>query len=87
MYALIYDEHRLDRPQKKVLSVHDSRTEAETALQQRRQDLNRRVWECHSRIVWVEKPIHSGDAVGPGEYETWRPGEAIPYGELYSDTD
>ena len=35
MYALIYDEHMLDKPQKKVISVHDSREEADVALEKK----------------------------------------------------
>ena len=31
MYALIYDEHILDKPQKKVISVHESRGDADIA--------------------------------------------------------
>jgi len=87
MYALIYDEHQLDRPQKRVISIHESREEAELALEQRQEELGRRVWECYARIVWVEKDIEAGEYVDPGEYDTWRPGEAIPEGELYSDSD
>ena len=74
MFALIYDEHRLERPQKKVLSVHASRGNAELALEKRKKELGRKVWECHTRIVWVEKKVATGDTVGPGEYATWRPG-------------
>lgn len=87
MYVLIYDEHFLDRPEKKILSTHKSRDEAETALEERKKELGRRVWECHTRVVWVEKETHAGDTVGPGEYDTWRPGEDIPPGELYPDSD
>ncbi len=87
MYALIYDEHRLERPQKKVISVHEDRAGAEAALEQRKADLGRSVFECNTRIVWVEKTITAGDSVGPGEYDTWRPGEPVPEGELLSDTD
>ena len=87
MYVLIYDENRLDRPQKKVISVHESREGADLALEQRKETLGKKVWECNTRIVWTENAIVPGDAVGPGEYHTWRPGEKIPEGELYSDTD
>lgn len=87
MYALIYDEHQLDQLQKKVISVHENREMAEIALEKRQKELGRRVWECHTRIVWVEKVIEAGSFVGPGEYDTWRPGEPIPEGELYSDSD
>jgi hypothetical protein len=87
MYALIWDEHQLHRPQKRVISVHESRDAADTALEIRKTALGKKVWECHTRIVWVEKEIRAGDVVGPGEYEAWRPGERIPEGELYSDSD
>jgi hypothetical protein len=71
MYALIYDEHDLVKPKKKVISVHKSRDTAETALEKRKKKLGKKVWECNTRIVWT----------------TWRPGEPIPAGEMYSDTD
>jgi hypothetical protein len=87
MYALIYDEHRLERPQKRVISVHDTRKNAELALEDRKVALGRKVWECNTRIVWVEKRIAAGESVGPREYATWRPGEPIPEGELHSDSD
>lgn len=87
MFALIYDEHHLEQPQKKVISIHDNREDAEIALEKRKQDLGRKVWECHTRIVWTEKEIGTGDVVGPGEYDTWGPEEKIPVGEIYSDAD
>lgn len=87
MYALIYDEHNLDKPQKKVISVHDNRNEADRALEVRKEKLGRKVWECNTRIIWTEKEVSSGDFIGPGEYDTWRPGEKIPEGEAYSDSD
>ena len=87
MYALIYDEHRLDKPEKRVISIHDSREAAEVALEKRKEELGRKVWECHTRIVWTEKKIEAGDAVGPGEYDTWRPDEDIPEGEIHADSD
>jgi hypothetical protein len=87
MYALIYDEHQLDEPKKKVISVHDSRPAAEAALEKRKAELGRKVWECNTRIVWVEKSVAAGDNVLPGEFDTWRPGETIPEGELRSDSD
>ena len=87
MYALIYDEHQLEKPQKMVISVHESRSEAEIALEKRKEELGRKVWECHTRIVWTEKEIDSGDVVSPGEYDTWRPGEDIPEGEMHADSD
>jgi hypothetical protein len=87
MYALIYDEHRLGEPQKKVISVHESRQVAEVALERRRAELGRRVWECNTRIVWVEKDTAAGDFLNPSEYDAWRTGEEIPEGETHSDTD
>ena len=87
MYALIYDEHKIEVPQKKVISIHESRHEAEAALEKRKEELGRKVWECHTRIVWTEKKIEAGDVVGLGEYDTWRPGEYIPEGETHSDSD
>jgi len=87
MYALIYDEHDLAQPLKKIISVHDSRDVAETALEKRKQELGRKVWECNTRIVWIDGDVKAGETVKPGEYSTWRPGEEIPEGETHSDTD
>jgi len=87
MYALIYDEHQLDKPLKKVISVHASREEADSALEKRKEELGRKVWECNTRIVWIEKNINAGDVVKPGEFDTWRPGEDVPEGEIYADSD
>ena len=87
MYALIYDEHMMEQPRKKVISTHNSREDAEVALENRMKDLGRRIWECYTRIVWVEGEIRAAGYVTPGEYSTWRPGEFIPEGELHSDSD
>ncbi|UCF89891.1 MAG: hypothetical protein JSW39_16475 [Desulfobacterales bacterium] len=87
MYALIYDEHDLTKPKKEVISAHYSRATAEKALAKRQKALGRRVWECHTRIVWIDGKVTAGAWVHPGEFNTWRPGEKIPEGELYSDTD
>jgi len=87
MYALIYDEHMLDKPQKKVISVHENRGGSDIALEIRKKELGRKVYECNTRIVWIEKEVKSGDTVGPGEYDAWRPGEDIPEGEIYADSD
>ena len=87
MYALIYDEHDLDKPMKKVISVHGSRKEAEKALESHKKKLGRKVWECNTRVVWIEGKINAGNSVKTGQYSTWRSGEKIPEGELYSDTD
>lgn len=87
MYALIYDEHDLTNPNKYVLSVHKNRETAEKALEKRKIEMGRSIQECNSCIVWIEKTIKAGDNVKPGEYDTWRSGEDVPHGEMYSDTD
>ncbi len=87
MYALIYDEHDSDNPKKQVISVHRTREGAEKALRERQKDLRRRVWECNARVVWVDRRVKPGDLLLPGTFSTWRPGEKIPEGELYPDTD
>lgn len=87
MYALIYDEHKPDQRTKEVISVHSTREAAEKALEERQKMLGRRVWECYTRIVWVEEEVKPGDRIPPSSFSTWRPGEKIPEGELYSDSD
>ena len=87
MYALIYDDHELNESQKKVISVHETREESEKALSQRQIELGKRVYECNTRIVWIEEDIKAGEYVSPGQYATWRPGEDVPHGEMYSDED
>lgn len=87
MYALICDESDLARKREKVISVHRKRETAESALEKRKIKLGRKVWECDTRIVWVDGGIKPGDVVMPGQYSSWRPGEKIPHGEIYSDTD
>jgi hypothetical protein len=87
MYALIFDEHNLKKPFKRVISVHRTRKGADTALYQHRKTHGKKVQECNMRAVWVEKRIKAGDAVTPREFETWRPGERIPEGETHSDED
>ncbi len=87
MYALIYDEHNLGQSEKKVISVHGTRDESEKALEQRRNELGKIVYECNTRIVWTEKIIKADDVLDISEFVTWRPGEDIPEGEINSDTD
>lgn len=87
MYALIYDEYDLNKPLKQVLSVHKTRATAERALEKRMRRLGRRVWECYARIVWTEKRVRPNDLIGSKDFDTWRPGEVIPVGERYSDSD
>jgi hypothetical protein len=87
MYALIYDEHDLEKPLKRVTSVHRTRNEAETALGHHRKIHGKKFQECNMRVVWIEKKIKAGDSVTPAQFETWRPGEVIPEGESHSDED
>jgi hypothetical protein len=87
MYALIYDEYDLNEPFKKVLSVHRSRETAEKALDARMKKLGKRVWDCNTRIVWIKTRAAAGDLVVGADFDTWRPGEAIPHGERYPDSD
>jgi hypothetical protein len=87
MFALIYDTHELDKPLKRVISVHKTRETAERALEKRRARLGKKVWECDTRIVWLKEKVRPGHGVTEKNFSTWRPGEEIPYGELYSDCD
>ena len=87
MYALIYDEFDVAKREKKVISVHKTRETAEKALKKRQRKLYRRVWECHSRIVWVSNPVHEGDTITPNYFDTWAPGEKIPEGDRVPDGD
>lgn len=87
MFALIYDEHELEKPEKKVLSTHRTRETAEAALEKRKKELGREVWECNTRIVWIEKKVKKGETVIAKEYANWKPGEDVPFGETHSDTD
>jgi hypothetical protein len=87
MFALIYDTHELDKPQKRVISVHKSRETAENALEQRKKQLGKTVEECDTRIVWVKRKVQREDVVIDQDFSTWKPGEKIPYGETHSDTD
>ena len=87
MFALIYDTHDLDKPLKRVISVHKSRENAESALEERKKRLGKTVEECDTRIVWVKRKVRREDVVIDKDFSTWKPGEKIPYGETHSDTD
>jgi hypothetical protein len=87
MYALIFDERHLSKLKKKVISVHRRRATAEMALAKRMRQLGKSVEECNTRIVWVTGKAGKGVYLRDSEFETWRPGEKIPEGDLYSDTD
>ena len=87
MYAVIFDEHDLNRPSKRVVSVHETRQSAEAALSEYRKTHGKKVQECNMRVVWVQKKITAGDSVTARQFEAWRPGETVPEGELHSDED
>ncbi len=87
MYALIYDDHDLAKPFKRVISMHTSRATAEKALKKRQDKLGRKVWDCNTRIVWATRKAKAGGTISAADFSTWRPGEKIPEGELHSDTD
>ena len=87
MYALVYDEYRPGEKAVKIISLHSTREEAEKALERRQKELGKRVWECNTRIVWTEKEVKPGEMIPLSAVHTWRPGEKVPEGELYSDGD
>ena len=87
MYALIYDENDPRQPLLEVLSVHKRRETAERALAKRMKQLGKRVWECHARIVWSEQRVRPRDLIRPADVSIWQPGEKIPVGERYADSD
>lgn len=87
MFALIYDTHELDKPQKRVISTHDSRKAAESALEERIKRLGKTVEECETRIVWLKRAVQPEDVVTVKDFSTWKPGEQVPYGETHPDSD
>lgn len=87
MFALIFDTHELDKPQKRVLSVHKTRQTAERVLEIRMARLGIKVEECDTRIVWVKRKVQREDVVVDKDFSTWKPGEKVPYGELHPDCD
>ena len=87
MYALIYDEFDLAKREKRVISVHKTRETAEKALNKRQRKLGKKVWECHTRIVWVHDRVHKGEKITSNFFNTWAPGEEIPEGDRVPDCD
>ena len=87
MYALIYDEFDPEKRDKRVISIHKRRETAEKALKNRQYKLGRRVWECHTRIVWAYDPVYKGDSITPDAFDTWAPAEEIPAGDRVPDGD
>ena len=87
MYALIYDQFDPSEREKTVISVHRTRKTAEKALRDRWHKLDKKVWECHTRIVWVYDRVHAGDKLTPNYFDTWAPGEMIPMGDRVPSVD
>jgi hypothetical protein len=87
MYALIYDEFDPAKHEKRVISVHKTRETAEKALNKRQRKLGKKVWDCHTRIVWVHDRVHKGEKITPNFFDTWAPGEKIPEGDRVPDGD
>jgi hypothetical protein len=87
MYALIYDEFDPAKREKRVVSVHKTRKTAENALKKRQRELGRRVWDCHTRIVWVSERVQKGNIITPDMFETWAPDEKIPRADRIPDGD
>jgi len=87
MYALIYDEFDQSKREKKVISVHRTREAADKALEKRQQKMDKRVWECNARIVWVYNQVRTGETVTPDSFDTWAPDEKIPLGDRIPDGD
>ena len=69
MYALIYDDQRMEQVSKIVISVHRSREGAEFVRERRMARLGREAEECRVRVVWTEKAVDVGDEVLSDEYE------------------
>ena len=87
MFALIYDEFDPSKREKEVISLHKTRKTSEKALLDRQRKLGKRVWECHTRIVWLYNRARTGDTIMPDSFDTWAPGEEIPEGDRVPDGD
>jgi len=77
MFALIYDEFEPTKRQKKIVSVHKSRKTAEKVQSKRRKKLGLGFLEDHTRIVWVEDRVRTGDTITPDRFDTLSPDEEI----------
>ncbi|MCG6908576.1 MAG: hypothetical protein LJE94_00465 [Deltaproteobacteria bacterium] len=87
MFALIYDELTPGEREKKVLSLHTDRKSAERALVIRRDELGKKILECHTRIVWLRTDATPGETITPNLFDTWAPNEEIPESEKVPDSD
>jgi hypothetical protein len=54
MYAIIFDEHSLEKPLKRIVSIHRTRKGADAALVKHRKTHGKSK-ECNMRIVWTEE--------------------------------
>ncbi len=63
MYALIIDDKHLNEFQKKVIGVYGNREETNRALTKRKNELGEIVWECNTRMVWIDKAVNPGDII------------------------
>lgn len=59
MYALIF----LEKNEKKVISIHASRKDAERGLKKRQEALGKDAWECQTRIIWTDQAVQPGDVI------------------------
>ena len=87
MFAVIYDDYDLSKPEKEVLSIHKTRATAQNALMERQRKLGKRVWECHARVVWLQDRVQPGDKVTADTFDTWAPDEEIPEGDRVPEVD
>jgi hypothetical protein len=87
MYALIYDEFEPEKRDKKVISLHPDRKAAEKALKNRQNKLEKRVWDCNTRIVWLYNKVNAGNTVTPDLFDNWAPNEKIPESDKVPDGD
>jgi hypothetical protein len=77
MYALIYDEFDPKKRNKKIVSVHKTRKTAEKVQAKRRKKLGLGFLKDHTRIVWVEDRVRTGDTITPDRFDTLSPDEEI----------
>lgn len=87
MFALIYDELIPGEREKKILSIHPDRKSAESALVYRRDELGKKILECHTRIVWLRTRANPGETITPNLFDTWAPDEDIPESEKVPECD
>jgi hypothetical protein len=77
MFILIFDEFDPKKREKKIVSVHKTRKAAEKVQTKRRKKLGLGLLEDHTRIVWVEDRVRTGDTITPDRFDTLSPDEEI----------